>query len=163
MGVYDIGELERIDGGPIDLAGLKGHATLVVNVASKCGLTPQYEALQRLHDRYRDRGFTVLGVPCNQFGEQEPASEEEIGAFCSREYAVSFPLTRKTDVNGRRRHPLYEELARHPDAQGRAGDVEWNFEKFLVSADGAVIGRYRPTVEPESDEVVSAIEAALPA
>jgi glutathione peroxidase len=163
VGVYDIGELAGIDGRPIDLAELKGRATLVVNVASKCGLTPQYEALQRLQDRYRDRGFTVLGVPCNQFGEQEPGSEKEIAEFCSTTYAVSFPLTGKTDVNGRRRHPLYEELARHPDAEGRAGDVEWNFEKFLVSPDGAVVGRYRPMAEPESDEVVAAIEAVLPA
>lgn len=163
MSVYDLGELEGIDGRPIDLSALEGRATLVVNVASKCGLTPQYEALQRLHDRYRERGFTVLGVPCNQFGEQEPGADDEIAEFCSATYAVSFPLARKTDVNGARRHPLYKLLTRHADARGRAGDVEWNFEKFLVSPGGEVLARFRPKTEPESEEVIAAIEAALPA
>jgi glutathione peroxidase len=163
VGVYDSGELAGIDGRPIDLAELKGRATLVVNVASKCGLTPQYEALQRLHERFHDRGLTVLGVPCNQFGEQEPAAEGEIAQFCSTTYAVSFLLAGKTDVNGQQRHPLYRALTRYPDGRGRAGDVEWNFEKFLVSPEGEVVARYRPTTEPESDEVVAAIESVLPA
>jgi glutathione peroxidase len=163
MGVYDLGEIEGIDGRPIELARLKGEATLVVNVASKCGLTPQYAALQRLHVRFAQRGFTVLAVPCNQFGEQEPGSEEEIEEFCSSNYGVSFPITAKTDVNGRKRHPLYDQLTQHPDAAGRAGDVDWNFEKFLVSPDGEVVARYRPRTDPESDEIVSAIEATLSA
>ena len=128
--------VKALDGAPLDLGRFAGRALLVVNVASKCGLTPQYEGLQRLHDRYRDRGFSVLGVPCNQFAGQEPGTPEEVAAFCSSSYAVTFPLTEKLDVNGRRRHPLYRELAATPDADGEAGDVRWNFEKFLVSPDG---------------------------
>jgi glutathione peroxidase len=162
VGVYDIGPVQGIDGSTIDLAELKGRATLFVNVASQCGLTPQYEALQRLQERFGERGFTVLGVPCNQFGEQEPGTEEEIAEFCSSTYAVSFPLTGKADVNGRQRHPLYQELAQHPDGEGNAGDIQWNFEKFLVSPAGEVVARYRPLTDPESDEVVSAIESVLP-
>src|SRR4051812_37445032 len=131
MGVYD-GEIDAIDGRSFALSQLKGRATLVVNVASRCGLTPQYAALQRLQERFAERGFTVLAVPCNQFGEQEPAEAGEIEEFCSTSYGVSFPITAKTDVNGRRRHPLYGELTRQPDPGGRAGDVDWNFEKFLV-------------------------------
>jgi glutathione peroxidase len=163
VGVYDIGPIDGIDGRPIDLGDLKGQATLVVNVASKCGLTPQYEALQRLQDRFGERGFTVLGVPCNQFGEQEPGTAEEIVEFCESTYAVSFPLAGKADVNGRQRHPLYQELTQHPDAEGNAGDIQWNFEKFLISPAGEVVARYRPLTDPESDEVVSAIESVLPA
>ena len=163
MGVYDLGAIEGIDGTPIDLARMQGQTTLVVNVASKCGLTPQYEALQRLHERFAPRGFSVLAVPCNQFGEQEPGSEEEIEDFCSSMYGVSFPISAKTDVNGRKRHRLYEELTRQPDAAGRAGDVDWNFEKFLVSPTGEVIARFRPKTDPESDAIVSAIESTLPA
>jgi glutathione peroxidase len=162
MGVYELGEIEGIDGRPIDLAQLKGQATFVVNVASNCGLTPQYAALQRLHERFAERGFSVLAVPCNQFGEQEPGSEEEIEDFCSSAYGVSFPIAAKTDVNGRKRHPLYDELTQQPDATGRAGDVDWNFEKFLVAPTGKVVARYRPLTDPESDEIVSAIEATLP-
>ena len=162
MGVYD-GEIDAIDGRPFELSQLKGRSTLVVNVASRCGLTPQYEALQRLHERFAERGFTVLAVPCNQFGEQEPGEAGEIEDFCSTSYGVSFPIMAKTDVNGRRRHPLYGELTRYPDARGRAGDVEWNFEKFLVSPDGEVVARYRPRTDPESAEIVAAIEATLPA
>jgi glutathione peroxidase len=138
-----------------------GRATLVVNVASRCGLTPQYEALQRLHERFEPQGFSVLGVPCNQFGEQEPGTPEEIAAFCSETYAVSFPLTAKVDVNGSDRHPLYEELTSMPDDEGRSGDVQWNFEKFLVSPEGRVVRRFRPQTEPESPEVIAAIETAL--
>jgi glutathione peroxidase len=163
MGVYDLGAIEGIDGKPIDLGRMQGQATLVVNVASKCGLTPQYEALQRLHERFAPRGFSVLAVPCNQFGEQEPGSGEEIEDFCSSTYGVSFPITTKTDVNGRKRHPLYQELTRQPDSAGRAGDVDWNFEKFLVSPSGEVVARFRPKTLPESDVIVSAIESTLPA
>jgi glutathione peroxidase len=162
VGVYDL-QVPALDGRVLDLAMFSGRAALVVNVASLCGLTPQYEGLQRLHERFESRGFSVLGVPCNQFGEQEPAGPEEIAAFCSGTYAVSFPLTGKLDVNGPHRHPLYQELASTPDADGRSGDVQWNFEKFLVSPAGRVVGRFRPVIEPESPQVLAAIEAALPA
>jgi glutathione peroxidase len=151
-----------IDGLPIDPAVLEGKAVLVVNVASKCGLTPQYEGLERLQDRYGAAGFTVLGVPCNQFGGQEPGTSEEIQQFCSATYGTSFPLTEKLEVNGRHRHPLYERLTAVPDSDGRAGEIEWNFEKFLISPAGDVVARFRPTVEPEDDQVTSAIERALP-
>jgi glutathione peroxidase len=155
--------VKGLDGAPLDLGRFAGRALLVVNVASKCGLTPQYEGLQRLQDRYGDRGFSVLGVPCNQFAGQEPGTPEEVGAFCSGTYSVTFPLTEKLEVNGRRRHPLYRELAPAPDADGEAGDVRWNFEKFLVSPAGEVVARFRPQTEPESGEVVAAIERLLPA
>jgi glutathione peroxidase len=162
MGVYDL-RVQALDGSLLDLSEFLGRAALVVNVASRCGLTPQYEALQRLHERFEPQGFSVIGVPCNQFGEQEPGSPEEIAAFCSGEYAVSFPLTAKLDVNGPHRHPLYQELTSTPDADGRGGDVQWNFEKFLVSPTGRVVGRFRPVTEPESPEILTAIEAALTA
>jgi glutathione peroxidase len=162
VAVYEL-QVQTLDGHTLDLAQFSGRAALVVNVASRCGLTPQYEALQRVHERFEPRGFSVIGVPCNQFGEQEPGSPEEIAAFCSGEYAVSFPLTAKLDVNGPNRHPLYQELISTPDADGRSGDVQWNFEKFLVSPEGRVVGRFRPVTEPESPEVLTAIEAALPA
>ncbi len=161
MSVYDI-PLTTIDGSPLDPGLLHGKATLVVNVASKCGLTPQYEALERLHDRYRESGFTVLGIPCNQFGGQEPGSAEEIATFCSDSYDVSFPLTEKANVNGRSQHPLYRELTPVADAEGLAGDIQWNFEKFLVSPQGEVIARFRPRTLPDAEEIISAIEAVLP-
>ena len=160
--IFDL-DVAGLDGTPFDLAGLRGKAVLVVNVASQCGLTPQYEGLEQLHERFRDRGFTVLGVPCNQFGEQEPGSAEEIADFCSGSYHVTFPLTEKLEVNGQRRHPLYRELTARADAAGEAGDVKWNFEKFLVAPDGDVVARFRPTTAPDSDDLVSAVEAALPA
>ncbi|MDQ1722674.1 MAG: glutathione peroxidase [Pseudonocardiales bacterium] len=144
------------------LAPRPGVATLVVNVASRCGLTPQYEGLERLQRRFGERGFTVLGVPCNQFGGQEPGSSEQIAQFCSTGYGVSFPLTEKVEVNGAGRHPLYAELVDVPDAQGYIGDIRWNFEKFLIAPSGQVAARFAPTTEPESDEVIGAIEAALP-
>jgi glutathione peroxidase len=161
MTIFNVA-VDSLDGTPFDLPGLRGRAVLVVNVASACGLTPQYEALERVFGRYRDRGLTVLGVPCNQFGEQEPASADEIATFCSQSYDISFPLTQKLDVNGPRRHPLYRELTPKEDAAGEAGDVEWNFEKFLVAPDGEVVARFRPTTTPDSDQVIAAIEAALP-
>jgi glutathione peroxidase len=159
--LYDI-PLHTLDGKPTSLADHRGKAVLVVNVASRCGLTPQYEGLEQLHKRYADRGFTVLGVPCNQFGGQEPGSAEEIETFCSTTYGVTFPMLEKIDVNGADRHPLYAELTLAADAEGEAGDITWNFEKFLVGADGTVAGRFRPRVLPESDEVTAAIEAHLP-
>ncbi|RST08041.1 glutathione peroxidase [Streptomyces sp. WAC05374] len=161
MSLYDI-PLRTLSGEPTTLAEYKDKAVLVVNVASKCGLTPQYEGLERLQKTYGDRGFTVLGVPCNQFGGQEPGTAEEIGTFCSATYGVTFPLLEKTDVNGDGRHPLYAELTRVADAGGEAGDVQWNFEKFLV-APGGEVTRFRPRTEPEAAELVAAVEAALPA
>ena len=151
-----------IDGRRIDPAVLDGKVVLVVNVASKCGLTPQYEGLERLQERYRTAGFTVLGVPCNQFAGQEPGTPEEIQRFCSTTYGASFPLTEKLDVNGRHRHPLYERLTAVPDSDGRAGEVEWNFEKFLISPAGEIVAPFRPVVEPEDARVISAIERVLP-
>ncbi|MCU4184091.1 glutathione peroxidase [Acidiferrimicrobium sp. IK] len=153
--------IAALDGSPFDTASLAGEAVLVVNVASKCGLTPQYSGLEALQERYRDRGFTVLGVPCNQFAGQEPGTAEEIETFCSTTYGVTFPMTEKVDVNGPGRHPLYSWLTATEDEKGEAGDVAWNFEKFLVAPDGAVVARFRPQTEPESEEVTSAIEALL--
>lgn len=161
MSLYDSG-ISALDGSPLDLSAYRDKAVLVVNVASKCGLTPQYTGLEALQERYAARGFTVLGVPCNQFGEQEPGSAEEIATFCSSTYGVSFPMTEKVDVNGAERHPLYEALTQVPDVEGKAGDIAWNFEKFLVAPGGEQITRFRPLVDPGATEVTSAIEAALP-
>ena len=152
--------LPGLDGGSLDLAALASGPTLIVNVASRCGLTPQYEGLQQLYDRYAERGLSIVGVPCNQFGEQEPGTPDEIATFCSANYGVRFPLTAKLDVNGPDRHPLYEELTSTPDAEGKAGDVQWNFEKFLVTRDGSVT-RFRPLVTPDDPALVAAIEDAL--
>ena len=143
------------------LDDVKGKVTLVVNVASKCGLTPQYEAMQKLFTKYGDRGFTVLGVPSNQFAGQEPGSAEDIQSFCSLNYNVTFPLAEKVDVNGENRHPLYDELTKVADSSGHSGDIRWNFEKFLVGRDGNVVARFNPTVVPDAPEVVEAIESAL--
>jgi glutathione peroxidase len=162
MSLYDI-PLHTLSGADTSLAEYKGKAVLVVNVASKCGLTPQYEGLENLQKRYEDRGFTVLGVPCNQFGGQEPGTAEEIETFCSTTYGVTFPMLDKLEVNGDERHALYSELTLSPDAEGAAGDVQWNFEKFLLTPDGTVAGRFRPGTLPESDELVAAIESQLPA
>jgi glutathione peroxidase len=154
--------LSTLAGTPLQESELSGRAVLVVNVASRCGLTPQYAGLERLQERYGDRGFTVLGVPCNQFAGQEPGSAEEIQTFCSTTYGVSFPMTSKLDVNGDQRHELYSTLSATADAAGEAGDVQWNFEKFLVSSEGVPLARFRPAIEPESPELTAAIEAALP-
>lgn len=159
MAIFE--NLSALDGAPLDESALRGHTVLVVNVASRCGLTPQYTGLERLQERYGEHGFTVLGVPCNQFGEQEPGSAEEIQTFCSTTYGVSFPMTEKLDVNGPERHPLYSTLTATADESGEAGDVQWNFEKFLVSADGRPVARFRPTVEPESLQLTAAIESEL--
>ncbi len=160
MGIFE--NLRTLSGTPLEEAELKGRAVLVVNVASRCGLTPQYTGLEQLQERYGERGFTVLGVPCNQFGEQEPGSAEEIQTFCSTTYGVSFPMTEKLEVNGPECHPLYKRLTATADEAGEAGAVQWNFEKFLVSADGRPVARFRPTVEPESQELTDAIESELP-
>ncbi|WP_033257840.1 MULTISPECIES: glutathione peroxidase [Kitasatospora] len=153
--------IRTLAGEPSSLEAYRGRVLLLVNVASKCGLTPQYAGLERLQEKYGERGFTVLGFPCNQFLGQEPGSAEEIQEFCSTTYGVSFPLFEKIDVNGAGRHPLYARLTEAADATGEAGDVQWNFEKFLVAADGEVVGRFRPRTEPESAELVAAIEAQL--
>jgi glutathione peroxidase len=154
--------LTTLQGEPTTLRELTGgRVTLVVNVASRCGLTPQYTQLEALHREYADRGFTVLGVPCNQFAGQEPGTPEEIEGFCSTTYGVTFPMTGKLEVNGEAADPLFRELRRAPDLAGEAGDVQWNFEKFLVAADGAVLARFRPRTDPDSPEVRTAIEEAL--
>jgi glutathione peroxidase len=162
MALYDI-PVHTLQGDESSLGAFAGKALLVVNVASKCGLTPQYEGLERLQKTYGDRGFSVVGFPCNQFMGQEPGTPAEIEQFCSTTYGVSFPLFEKIEVNGENRHPIYEELTAVADAEGAAGDITWNFEKFLVSADGEVVGRFRPQVEPEDPAIVDALEAALPA
>jgi glutathione peroxidase len=157
---YDI-QLKTLTGDARSLEDYRGQALLIVNVASKCGLTPQYAGLQSLHEEYSERGLTVLGFPCNQFGGQEPGSSEEITEFCSTNYGVSFPMFEKLSVNGPERHPLYSELTQVADAAGKAGDVEWNFEKFLVGADGKV-RRFRPKTKPDDLELITAIKDALP-
>jgi glutathione peroxidase len=159
--IYDI-ETKLLEGDPVALSEYKGKALLIVNVASRCGFTPQYEGLQKLYDTYKDRGLEILGFPCNQFLAQEPGTEEEIRQFCSSVYSVSFPIFRKIDVNGDDRHELYEILTEKPDADGKAGDVQWNFEKFLVSPEGDVVGRYRTMIAPEDPKLVGAIEENLP-
>jgi glutathione peroxidase len=154
--------LTTLDGQATTLAELAEGAALVVNVASKCGLTPQYAALEQLARDYGDRGLTVIGVPCNQFMGQEPGTAEEIQTFCSTNYGVTFPLLAKTDVNGVDRHPLYAELTKATDDSGEAGDIQWNFEKFLIAPGGQVVNRFRPRTVPDAPEVIAAIEAVVP-
>ncbi|HUC58668.1 MAG TPA: glutathione peroxidase [Streptosporangiaceae bacterium] len=160
MSVHDI-DLQTLAGQPASLGDFAGSTVLVVNVASKCGLTPQYAGLQRLHDRFADQGFTVAGFPCNQFGGQEPGTADEISEFCSVNYGVTFPMFAKIDVNGEDRHPLYAELTEVADAEGNAGDIQWNFEKFLLDGEGNVVARFRPMTDPEAPELVAAIEKSL--
>ncbi|WP_155370519.1 glutathione peroxidase [Catellatospora vulcania] len=160
MSLYDV-TIKTLQGGDADLAQYRGKAVLVVNVASRCGLTPQYTGLQKLAEEYAGQGLVVLGVPCNQFAGQEPGSAEEIAEFCDVNYGVTFPLTEKVDVNGPARHPLYDLLTQTADTDGESGDVKWNFEKFVVDRSGAVVARLRPQVTPESPELVGAVERAL--
>ena len=162
MAIYDV-EVRTLFGEEASLRDHEGEVLLVVNVASKCGLTPQYTGLEDLQHTYEGKGFTVLGFPCNQFGGQEPGSAEEIATFCSANYGVTFPLYEKIDVNGASRHPLYEELTAFPDDEGTSGDIQWNFEKFLIGRDGVLQKRFRPRVAPDDPVVVAAIEAALAA
>jgi glutathione peroxidase len=162
MSIYDA-KINGLDGQPADLHQYEDKALLVVNVASKCGLTPQYEGLENLHEKYGSRGFEVLGFPCNQFMGQEPGTPEEIREFCDTNYHVQFPLFEKIDVNGANQHPLFAELEQTADADGEAGDVKWNFEKFLVAPGGKIVGRFRPQVTPEDPALVEAIESQLPA
>jgi glutathione peroxidase len=159
MTLHEI-ELTTAEGQTTTLAAYADQVVLVVNVASKCGLTPQYEKLEQLQKTYGDRGFTVLGFPCNQFAGQEPGSAEKIQEFCSMTYGVTFPLFEKTKVNGRSAHPLYAKLTQTADAAGKAGKVKWNFEKFVISPSGDV-QRFRPTTQPDAPEVIAAIESGL--
>jgi glutathione peroxidase len=154
--------LKTLQGQPTTLAAFQGKALLLVNVASKCGLTPQYSQLEELQKKYAAKGFTVVGFPCNQFAGQEPGSPEEIAEFCSATYGVTFPMMEKIEVNGAGRHPIYQQLTQIADGAGYTGDIRWNFEKFVVSADGKTITRFKPQTKPDDATVVAAIEAGLP-
>jgi glutathione peroxidase len=158
--IYEV-ELSRLDGKPAKLSEYTGNVVLAVNVASKCGFTPQYAGLEALYEKYANRGFTVLGFPCNQFFNQEPGDAEKIQEFCSVNYGVTFPLFAKLDVKGGNMHPLYSILTELPDDTGKAGEVKWNFEKFLVGRDGRVVRRFRSKVTPEDTTLVEAIESLL--
>jgi glutathione peroxidase len=158
--IYPV-ELPRLNGKPESLSAYSGKVVLAVNVASRCGFTPQYAGLQALQDRYADRGFTVLGFPSNQFGRQEPGTAEQIQEFCRLNYGVTFPMFAKLDVKGNEQSPLYAILSESPDDSGKAGNVGWNFEKFLVGRDGRVVRRFRSRVKPEDPKVVEAIESLL--
>jgi glutathione peroxidase len=160
--IFDI-PVKTLDGQDSSLGSLAGKTLLVVNVASKCGLTPQYTVLEKLHEQFADRGFSVVGFPCNQFGGQEPGTADQIAEFCSATYGVTFPMFEKIEVNGSARHPVYTELTAVPDANGKAGDIQWNFEKFLVRPDGTVAARFRPQTTPDNPEVIAIIEDNLPA
>jgi glutathione peroxidase len=160
MPIYDV-PVRALDGGPASLRDHAGEVLLIVNVASKCGLTPQYAGLERIHEKFASRGFSVIGVPCNQFGGQEPGTSEDIATFCSATYGVTFPMLEKVDVNGDNRHPLYDDLTPLPDAEGHTGDIRWNFEKFLVDKHGEPVRRFGPLVEPEAPELLAAVEELL--
>jgi glutathione peroxidase len=161
MSIYDV-DVKTIDGQETTLAEYKGKTLMIVNVASKCGFTPQYKGLEELYEEYAPKGLVILGFPTNQFGGQEPGTEEEIATFCSTTYGVSFPMFSKIDVNGDHRHPLYAELTQAADTGGNSGDVGWNFEKFVVSPEGEVVGRFRTPVAPDAPELVETIESNLP-
>ena len=159
MSILDA-QIARLDGTPTTLGEITaGRPALLVNVASRCGLTPQYSGLEQLQETYGDESFTVVGVPCNQFLGQEPGTAEEIAEFCSATYGVTFPMTEKVDVNGEDRHEVYAGLVGTPNEKGEAGDVTWNFEKFLVAADGTVVARFSPGVEPDDPRLVDAVKA----
>jgi glutathione peroxidase len=160
MSIYQI-PIASLQGSPSLLNLVEGKVTLVVNVASACGLTPQYTALEQIHEQFAERGFSVVGVPCNQFMGQEPGTAEEIAEFCSSTYGVTFPLSEKVDVNGDARHALYAELTQKADSEAVDGDIRWNFEKFLIGRNGDVLARFSPMVLPDAPEVLSAIESAL--
>ena len=162
MKIHEI-PVRTLDGAPTTLSEYADKAVLIVNVASKCGLTPQYAGLERLHEELSGRGFSVLGFPCNQFGGQEPGTSGEIAEFCSTTYGVTFPMFEKVDVNGDGRHPVYGVLTETSDAEGNAGDIQWNFEKFLVAPGGEIVGRFRPQTEPDDARMRAAIEKVLPA
>lgn len=161
MSIHGI-PVRTLSGEVTTLGKFSGTTLLIVNVASECGLTPQYAGLEKLHQRYAAQGFSVLGFPCNQFGGQEPGTPNEIRSFCESNYGVTFPMFEKIEVNGENRHPLYAELTTCSDASGEAGDIQWNFEKFLVSPTGSVLARFRPRTEPEAPELVDNIQVNLP-
>ena len=161
MSIYDL-PVKDLHGEPASLGDYEGQALLIVNVASKCGLTPQYSQLEELQKKYSERGLTVLGFPCNQFGGQEPGTADEIETFCSTTYGVTFPMFEKIDVNGPNRHPIYTKLTAVADADGQAGDIKWNFEKFVISPAGEIVERFRPTITPDDPVVIEAIERNLP-
>jgi glutathione peroxidase len=154
-------KMKALDGKEVDLSKYDGKVVMIVNVASQCGLTPQYKMLQDLQEAYKDKGLVVLGFPCNQFGEQEPGTATEIREFCTKEYGVTFDLFSKIDVNGEKAAPLYKFLTSEETNPGKSGKISWNFEKFLVSRDGKVVARFEPKVEPDSDEVVKAVETEI--
>ena len=154
--------IKTLRGKPLQIADYKGKALMLVNVASECGLTPQYTALEALQKKYEPKGFTVIGFPCNQFGGQEPGTPEEIEKFCSTNYGITFPITEKIEVNGPGRHEVYKSLTAIADAGGHAGDIRWNFEKFVVSADGTKVTRFSPKTKPDDPAVIAAVEASLP-
>jgi glutathione peroxidase len=154
--------IKTLQGKATKLADYKGKALLLVNVASKCGNTPQYATLEALQKKYEPKGFTVIGFPCNQFGGQEPGTAEEIQQFCSTTYGVTFPMMEKIEVNGAGRHPIYQALTPLKDPAGRNGDIQWNFEKFVVSADGTQVTRFAPKTRPDDPALIAALEAALP-
>ena len=160
MSIFDV-KIQGLTSGTDVLGGVANKVVLVVNVASKCGLTPQYTGLEALHNEFAGQGFSVVGVPCNQFGAQEPGSAEEITTFCSTTYGVTFPLTEKVDVNGSTRHALYEKLTPVQDGEGHSGDIRWNFEKFLVGKDGTTVVRFGPMVAPDDAALRAAITEAL--
>ncbi|GIJ43436.1 glutathione peroxidase [Virgisporangium aliadipatigenens] len=162
MTIYDVA-IHDLQGKPLALDGFRDRALLIVNVASRCGQTPQYFGLEALQKEFGERGLTVLGVPCNQFGGQEPGSSEEIAEFCSTTYGVTFPMTEKVDVNGEGRHPLYDRLVGVADATGHSGDIRWNFEKFVVAPGGEITARFGHRVQPEDEGLRAAVESALPA
>ena len=160
MSIFDV-KIQGLTSDTDVLGGVADKVVLVVNVASKCGLTPQYTGLEALHNEFAGQGFSVVGVPCNQFGAQEPGSAEEIMTFCSTTYGVTFPLTEKVDVNGSARHALYEKLTPVQDGEGHSGDIRWNFEKFLVGKDGTTVVRFGPMVAPDDAVLRAAITKAL--
>ncbi len=153
--------MTSLNGKPFDLGQLEGDVVMIVNVASKCGLTPQYSALEHLHETYGPKGFHVVGFPCNQFMGQEPGSPEEIAEFCSATYGVTFPMSAKIDVNGEQRDPLYRDLVKFADEEGYVGDIRWNFEKFVIGRNGDIVARFAPQVEPDAPEVIALITAQL--
>lgn len=153
--------ISTLSGAPSSLGAVGAKVLLVVNVASKCGLTPQYTGLEKLHETYAARGLSVVGVPCNQFGGQEPGSPDEIATFCSVNYGVTFPMTEKIEVNGAGRHPIYASLTEVADAEGTNGDIRWNFEKFVIGDDGATVVRFSPMVAPDDPNLIATIERLL--
>ena len=154
--------IKTLKGQPTTLAAYKGKALMLVNVASQCGNTPQYSTLEALQKKYESKGFTVIGFPCNQFGGQEPGTAEEISQFCATNYGITFPIMEKIEVNGPGRHDIYKALTPIADAGGRNGDIQWNFEKFVVSADGTKVTRFAPKTKPDDPAVIAAVEAGLP-